>query len=74
MLEIIWTTASLLEQFSANFLSCKEMPLDWNRYQIPDPWPYQEARRLFKEPVVTPTEELPEFKWNAPDEEVFLLP
>lgn len=40
------------------------------RYQIPEPWPYQEARRLFKEPLVTPTEELPEFKWNAPDEEV----
>jgi flap endonuclease-1 len=43
--------------------------LNKDRYQIPDPWPYQEARRLFKEPVVTPTEELPEFKWNAPDEE-----
>lgn len=40
------------------------------RFQIPEPWPYQEARRLFKEPLVTAIEELPEFKWNIPDEEV----
>lgn len=40
------------------------------RYQVPDPWPYQEARRLFKEPLVTPVEEVPDFKWTAPDAEV----
>ncbi|KAF2324103.1 hypothetical protein GH714_006663 [Hevea brasiliensis] len=39
------------------------------RYQIPEDWPYQEARRLFKEPVVLADEEEPEIKWTAPDEE-----
>ncbi|CAM6092084.1 unnamed protein product [Calypogeia fissa] len=39
------------------------------RYQIPDDWPYQEARRLFKEPLVTPAEEMVDFKWMAPDEQ-----
>ncbi|XP_024517942.1 flap endonuclease 1 isoform X1 [Selaginella moellendorffii] len=43
--------------------------LNKDRYQIPESWPYQEARRLFKEPIVLPDEELPELKWNAPDEE-----
>ncbi|KAK2966200.1 hypothetical protein RJ640_008766 [Escallonia rubra] len=38
------------------------------RYQIPDDWPYQEARRLFKEPLVFTDEQL-ELKWAAPDEE-----
>ncbi|KAF8727405.1 hypothetical protein HU200_019010 [Digitaria exilis] len=37
------------------------------RYQIPEDWPYQEARRLFKEPDVTL--DIPELKWTAPDEE-----
>ncbi|KAJ0976492.1 hypothetical protein J5N97_018457 [Dioscorea zingiberensis] len=37
------------------------------RYPIPEDWPYQEARRLFKEPLVS--EEPPELKWAAPDEE-----
>ncbi|KAG1365036.1 putative flap endonuclease 1-A [Cocos nucifera] len=40
---------------------------DCNRYQIPQDWPYQEARRLFKEPIVS--KEFPELKWTAPDEE-----
>ncbi|KAG5548873.1 hypothetical protein RHGRI_014284 [Rhododendron griersonianum] len=39
------------------------------RYQIPDDWPYQEARILFKEPAVFSDEEHPEIKWSAPDEE-----
>ncbi|KAK7838377.1 flap endonuclease 1 [Quercus suber] len=39
------------------------------RYQIPDDWPYQEARRLFKEPLVCTDEEQLEIKWTAPDEE-----
>ncbi|KAG8369006.1 hypothetical protein BUALT_Bualt15G0105300 [Buddleja alternifolia] len=38
------------------------------RYQIPEDWPYQEARRLFKEPSVFTDDEL-ELKWTAPDEE-----
>eukprot|EP00249_Psilotum_nudum_P014638 c24932_g1_i1 orf=454-1788(-) len=43
--------------------------LNKDRYQIPDNWPFQEARRLFKEPFVNTMENLPEFKWTAPDEE-----
>lgn len=43
-----------------------------DRYQIPDPWPYEEARRLFKEPLVTQAEDVPDFKWTAPDAEVVL--
>ncbi|OIW13028.1 hypothetical protein TanjilG_15477 [Lupinus angustifolius] len=39
------------------------------RYQIPDDWPYQEARRLFKEPTVLIEEEELNLKWSAPDEE-----
>ncbi|RLN29021.1 flap endonuclease 1a [Panicum miliaceum] len=41
--------------------------LNKDRYQIPEGWPYQEARRLFKEPNVTL--DIPELKWTAPDEE-----
>lgn len=40
------------------------------RYQIPDNWPYEEARRLFKEPVALTDDEQLEIKWTAPDEEV----
>lgn len=40
------------------------------RYQIPEDWPYQEARHLFKEPNVTM--DVPELKWIAPDEEVVM--
>ncbi|KAA8536680.1 hypothetical protein F0562_029158 [Nyssa sinensis] len=39
------------------------------RYQIPDDWPYEEARRLFKEPSVYADDEQLEIKWTAPDEE-----
>ncbi|MQL72930.1 hypothetical protein Taro_005256 [Colocasia esculenta] len=39
------------------------------RYHIPEEWPYQEARRLFKEPLVTAPDEQPDLKWTAPDEE-----
>ncbi|KAK4339800.1 hypothetical protein RND71_041262 [Anisodus tanguticus] len=39
------------------------------RYQIPDEWPYKEARRLFKEPLVVTDDEQAELKWAAPDEE-----
>lgn len=40
------------------------------RFQIPEIWPYQEARRLFKEPVVTCADQQPDLKWTSPDEEV----
>ncbi|RAL50097.1 hypothetical protein DM860_007771 [Cuscuta australis] len=39
------------------------------RYQIPNEWPYEEARRLFKEPLVLKGDDQPELKWGAPDEE-----
>ncbi|XP_042512970.1 flap endonuclease 1-like [Macadamia integrifolia] len=39
------------------------------RYQIPEDWPYQEARHLFKEPVVSADREQLEIKWTSPDEE-----
>ncbi|KAH9624036.1 hypothetical protein KSS87_008629, partial [Heliosperma pusillum] len=39
------------------------------RYQVAGDWPYQEVRRLFKEPLVFPENEEPELKWNPPDEE-----
>ncbi|KAL4202330.1 hypothetical protein AMTRI_Chr02g263160 [Amborella trichopoda] len=39
------------------------------RYVIPENWPYQDARCLFKEPLVSPLEDLPEVKWASPDEE-----
>lgn len=43
------------------------------RYQIPDEWPYEEARRLFKEPAVLTEEEELNLKWSAPDEEVITI-
>ncbi|PWA79923.1 flap endonuclease 1 [Artemisia annua] len=42
------------------------------RYQIPEDWPYEEARRLFKEPLVCVDEEQLDIKWSAPDEEGLL--
>ncbi|PIN08205.1 5'-3' exonuclease [Handroanthus impetiginosus] len=38
------------------------------RYQIPDDWPYQEARRLFKEPSVCTDDDQLELKWTPPDD------
>lgn len=37
------------------------------RYSIPDDWPYEEARRLFKEPLVCMDDEQLEMKWSPPD-------
>lgn len=42
--------------------------LDTKKYTVPEDWPYQEARRLFKEPEVTDPETL-DLKWTAPDED-----
>lgn len=39
------------------------------RYQIPDNWPYEQARQLFKEPEVCVDDNQLEIKWTAPDEE-----
>ncbi|KAM7481875.1 hypothetical protein LguiB_006458 [Lonicera macranthoides] len=43
--------------------------LNRERYQIPEDWPYQEARRLFKEPLVLTDDDQLDLKWTAPDEE-----
>lgn len=43
--------------------------LDPAKYQIPDPFPYQEARRLFKEPDVMKGSDIPALKWTPPDTE-----
>ncbi|GMH25103.1 hypothetical protein Nepgr_026946 [Nepenthes gracilis] len=43
--------------------------INTDRYQIPDDWPYQEARRLFKEPSVIAENEVPDLKWTSPDEQ-----
>jgi len=42
--------------------------LDAKKYTVPDDWPYQEARELFKNPEVTDPKEL-ELKWGEPDED-----
>eukprot|EP00245_Coleochaete_scutata_P005594 TRINITY_DN19256_c0_g1_i1.p1 TRINITY_DN19256_c0_g1~~TRINITY_DN19256_c0_g1_i1.p1 ORF type:complete len:390 (+),score=95.80 TRINITY_DN19256_c0_g1_i1:87-1256(+) len=39
------------------------------KYQVPEVWPYEEARRLFKEPVVSSAETIAELKWSPPDED-----
>ncbi|MCO5553363.1 hypothetical protein L7F22_006884 [Adiantum nelumboides] len=43
--------------------------LSKDRYQIPESWPYKEARQLFKEPLVTSEQDQTELKWSPPDEE-----
>jgi len=42
--------------------------LDKTKYPPPENWMFQEARRLFKEPEVTPASEV-DLKWEKPDEE-----
>ena len=43
------------------------------RYQIPEDWPYKEARQLFKEPLVCSGDNEVEIKWTAPNEEVMII-
>ena len=38
------------------------------KYTVPENWPFEEARRLFKEPEVTSAADL-ELKWEKPNEE-----
>ncbi|KAA0194021.1 hypothetical protein HAZT_HAZT004178 [Hyalella azteca] len=45
--------------------------LDTKKYSPPADWPYNDARRLFKEPEVTSAAEV-ELKWNEPDEEALV--
>jgi flap endonuclease-1 len=42
--------------------------LDTKKYQVPENWPYKEARGLFKEPEIEDPKSF-DLKWVAPDEE-----
>ncbi|XP_050433715.1 flap endonuclease 1 [Adelges cooleyi] len=42
--------------------------LDQKKYQVPEDWPFKEARRLFIEPEVADPETI-ELKWTDPDED-----
>ncbi|KAE8702690.1 Flap endonuclease 1 [Hibiscus syriacus] len=39
------------------------------RYSIPDDWPYEEVRCIFKEPLVCANNKQFEVEWSAPDDE-----
>ncbi|PIA60599.1 hypothetical protein AQUCO_00300236v1 [Aquilegia coerulea] len=39
------------------------------RYQIPENWPYQEARCIFKDPVVSVSDQNHVIEWTTPDKE-----
>ena len=41
------------------------------KHQVPEAWPFEEARRLFNEPEVTKADEV-ELKWEKPDEEALV--
>ena len=42
--------------------------IDKKKYTVPEGWNYEGARQLFKEPEVTPADQI-EIKWEKPDEE-----
>ena len=42
--------------------------MDKAKFSVPENFNFEEARRLFREPEVTPAEEL-DLKWEKPDEE-----
>mmetsp|Transcript_16910 Transcript_16910/g.34620 ORF Transcript_16910/g.34620 Transcript_16910/m.34620 type:complete len:403 (-) Transcript_16910:104-1312(-) len=43
--------------------------IDTTKYQVPDPFPFEEARKLFKAAEVTPSDQVAPFAWKMPDEE-----
>lgn len=45
--------------------------IDTSKYTVPEDWPYERARELFKEPEVTAGVDL-ELKWTEPDEEALI--
>ena len=45
--------------------------LDKTKYPLPEPFPYQDARELFRESEVTNGDEF-DLQWKAPDEEALL--
>lgn len=42
--------------------------IDTKKYTLPEDWPYERARELFKEPDITDPDDI-ELKWTDPDEE-----
>jgi flap endonuclease-1 len=42
--------------------------IDTKKHTVPESWPYQQARELFKNPDVTSPQEI-DLKWRLPDEE-----
>ncbi|RLN40440.1 hypothetical protein C2845_PM01G25020 [Panicum miliaceum] len=44
--------------------------LKQTRFSVPEDWPYQEVRTLFKEPNVCTG--IPDFMWTSPDSQVFI--
>lgn len=43
--------------------------LDHAKYKVPEPFPYEQARELFRNPNVLHKDQLPPIQWTAPDEE-----
>lgn len=41
--------------------------LDATKFPLPEPYPYKEAAAFFKQPEVTPADQLSGIKWAAPD-------
>jgi len=73
--------------FRAVNINCKQQPLqvchrcclymllqalDPAKYPLPEPYPYKEAAAFFKDPDVTPADQLPPLKWTAPDEDALV--
>ncbi|KAK2155075.1 hypothetical protein LSH36_250g03077 [Paralvinella palmiformis] len=45
--------------------------LDTKKYNVPEEWPYEQARKLFKAPDVMDAEKI-ELKWTEPDEKALI--
>ena len=43
--------------------------IDLTKNKVPENFDYEQVRRLFKAPEITPATECSPFKWTAPDEE-----
>jgi flap endonuclease-1 len=45
--------------------------VDGKKHSVPENWPYEQARRLFTNPEVTPASDI-DLKWEKPDEEALI--
>jgi len=45
--------------------------IDQSKYTVPENWPYEQCRKLFFEPEVTPADNI-EFNWTMPNEEALI--